>query len=84
MPARKRKTYEGRVYRGRDEQGKQQFHWVGRFATKHERDAAVAKAKVERPWEATSTGTVEEHAARMIARMESGAMLTQQKRRYKA
>jgi integrase len=71
------------VYRGLDAHGKQQFHWIGRFATKRERDLAIAKAKVESPWEDAPNGTVEEHAARMIARMESGAMLTQQKRRYK-
>jgi Phage integrase, N-terminal SAM-like domain len=39
--ARKRKRYVGRVYLGH---GKR--HWVGRFATKRERDDAVASAKV--------------------------------------
>jgi integrase len=59
MSTRKR-SWPGRVFLGRDEQGKQQYHWVGRFDTKRERDAAVAKANTERPWEAkppeTTTG----------------------------
>lgn len=45
--ARKRKTWVGRVYLGDG-----RYHWVGRFATKRERDDAVAKARTERPWEA--------------------------------
>jgi hypothetical protein len=49
MPS-KRKTWPARVYLGRDEHGKQQFHWLGRFSTKRERDDAVARAKIERPW----------------------------------
>ena len=36
---------------GRDENGQQQFHWVGRFATTRERDDAVARARTERPWD---------------------------------
>jgi integrase len=40
------------VFIGRDADGKQQFHWVGRFPTKRERDDAVARARIERPWEA--------------------------------
>ena len=36
---------------GWDANGKQITHWVGRFATKRERDDAVAKARTERPWE---------------------------------
>jgi integrase len=52
VTARKRsKSWPGRIFIGRDESGKQVFHWVGRFDTKRERDDAVAKAKVERPWE---------------------------------
>ena len=42
---------DGPRYLGRDQDGKQQFWWVGRFATKRERDDAVAKARTERPWE---------------------------------
>lgn len=50
MSAKKR-SWPGRIYIGRDEAGKQEFHWVGRFDTKRERDDAIAKARVERPWE---------------------------------
>lgn len=46
-----RKKWPGRVYLGRGRDGKQQFHWLGRFDTKRERDLAVAKALTERPWE---------------------------------
>lgn len=42
----KRKRWAGRVYLGRDEEGKQLFHWVGRFDTRRERDQAVAEARV--------------------------------------
>ena len=47
MSARKAKTWPGRVYLGTDDQGKEQYVWVGRFATKKERDAAVARRRVE-------------------------------------
>lgn len=40
-----KKPYVGRVYIRRDENGKQIFEYVGRFAKKKERDEAVAKAK---------------------------------------
>jgi integrase len=35
------------VYLGTDDQGKEQYNWVGRFPTKKERDAAVARRRVE-------------------------------------
>ena len=50
MSRSKRKSWPGRVFIGRDDTGKQVYHWVGRFDTKRERDAAVALAKRERPW----------------------------------
>ena len=43
-----KKRWEGRIYIGRDETGKQQFEWVGRFDTKREMKKAVAEAKLER------------------------------------
>lgn len=52
MSSKQRKTWPGRVFIGRDADGRQQFHWLGRFPTKRERDDAVARAKTERPWEA--------------------------------
>lgn len=57
MSAKKR-SWSGRVFIGRGEHGKQQFHWVGRFPTKRERDNAVAKARTERPWEAREADTI--------------------------
>lgn len=48
MSARKKKRWEGRIYLGRDERGKQLFQFVGRFDTRRERDRAVAEARVER------------------------------------
>ena len=41
-----RKQWTGRIYLGRDPDGKQLFHWVGRFPTRRERDEAVAQARV--------------------------------------
>lgn len=71
MPSQKR-TWTGRIFTGRDPHGKQQFHWVGRFATKRERDDAVAKARTDRPWEAKrpSELTCDEWADRYLARYE--------------
>lgn len=42
----KRRKWEGRIYLGRDSEGKQLFHWVGRFTTRRERDEAVAEERV--------------------------------------
>jgi integrase len=73
MSARKRKGgWPGRVFIGRDETGKQQFHWLGRFDTKRERDDAIARAKTERPWETRPPGqmTCGEWADRYLARYE--------------
>jgi integrase len=72
MSTTKRKSWPGRIFIGRDENGKQLFHWVGRFDTKRERDDAVAKARTERPWEAKSPErmTGGELADRYVARYE--------------
>lgn len=43
----KKKRWVGRIYLGRDENGKQLFEWVGRFATRRERDDAVAQRRTE-------------------------------------
>jgi hypothetical protein len=86
MPAKKGKTWTGRVYLGRDQDGKQQFWWVGRFGTRPERDDAVAKTRTERPWEtapAPDEMSCGEWADRFLARMESGALRTKSGRRYK-
>lgn len=42
----KKKRWAGRIFLGRDEKGKQHFHWVGRFDTKKERAEAVASERV--------------------------------------
>jgi integrase len=42
----KRKRWTGRIYLGRDEDGKQIFHWVGRFDTRRERDEVVAEERI--------------------------------------
>ncbi|HET7588565.1 MAG TPA: hypothetical protein VFK14_00045 [Solirubrobacterales bacterium] len=38
-----KKVWIGRIYLGRDSDGKQRFHWVGRYPTRKERNAAVSK-----------------------------------------
>jgi integrase len=78
MPTSKRKTWEGRISLGRDEHGKQQFHWVGRFATKRERDEAVAEARATKPWLAAPSQqmTCDEWAQRYLARYERVNKLT--------
>lgn len=66
--SRKRKRYEGRIYLGRDETGKQLFHHVGRFDTKRERDQAVAEARVELASAApTELPTCDEYVDRFLA-----------------
>ena len=51
MPSKK--IWVGRIRRGKDpETGRPAYHWVGRFSSKRERDAAVAKVRIEKPWEA--------------------------------
>lgn len=41
------KRWAGRIYLGRDQDGKQQFEWVGRFRTRRERDDAVAARRLQ-------------------------------------
>jgi integrase len=68
----KRKTWQARIVE-RDAAGKQRvIWWGGRFATKRERDAALARARIERPWEAkpASAMTGDELADRYLARYE--------------
>ena len=63
-----RKVWPGRVYLGRDEDGKQEFDWLGRFPTKRERDEAVAEAKVRRKRGGdVMLPTVEEQVDRYLA-----------------
>jgi integrase len=42
-----KRRWVGRIYLGRDDDGRQQFIWLGRFATRRERDDAVAKRRAQ-------------------------------------
>lgn len=53
-----KKQYLGRIYIGRDENGKQIFEHVGWFDKKKERDDAVAKAKTERVAKAIASNEI--------------------------
>lgn len=66
--------WPGRVYLGRDENGREHHHWVGRFDTKRERDDAVAQARRTRPWEhphGDAPDTCEGLTARYLQRWEA-------------
>jgi hypothetical protein len=47
----KPKQFEGRLYLGRDESGRERYQWLGRFPTAKERDQAVMRARIEREQE---------------------------------
>lgn len=81
-----KKTWVGRVYLGRDKDGKQEFRWVGRFSTKRERDDAVAKARVELQHERVELPTVDEYVDRYLAdygRTKKASSLDAQTQRLK-
>jgi hypothetical protein len=42
------------LYLGRDESGREQYEWVGRFATVKDRDEAVMRRRLEREVEAAA------------------------------
>src|SRR5918998_1372515 len=84
--ASKRKRYVGRVYLGTGDDGRQLWHWVGRFERKRDRDEAVAKARTEKPWQkdiAPDEWTVDAWCDRHLVRMESGELRPASGRRYK-
>jgi hypothetical protein len=67
-----KKPYTGRIYIGRDADGKQLFQWVGRFAKKRERDKAVEEAKEARR-NGGGSGSIplcDEYVTRYIAEYE--------------
>lgn len=66
----KRKRWPGRVYLGRDEEGKQVFEWVGRFDTRRERDNAVARRRFELQDAKPSLPTCDEYVDRYLAEYE--------------
>src|SRR5580704_15776779 len=65
-----KKVWVGRVSEGRDPiTGKQRLHWIGRYKTKRERDDAVARARIEKPWETKAQGPMcEDWAIRYLER----------------
>jgi hypothetical protein len=46
------KRHEARLYLGREENGRETYEWIGRFATVKERDEAVMRRRIEREGEA--------------------------------
>lgn len=44
----KPKQYEGRLYLGRDESGRERYQWLGRYDSAKERDQAVMRARIAR------------------------------------
>ncbi len=66
-----RKRWVGRIYLGRDESGRQRFEWVGRFATRRERDEAVAARRAASKDAAVPVlPTCDEYADRYLAEYE--------------
>lgn len=62
-----KKKWKGRVYLGRDEEGKQLFDWVGRFDTRRERDDAVARRRLELQQESIELPTCDAYVDRFLA-----------------
>lgn len=63
-----KRKWAGRIYLGRDDDGRQRFHWVGRFATRRARDEAVAEARVQlRRGEAGRLPACDEYVDRFLA-----------------
>ena len=89
--ASKPKTFEGRLYLGRDDAGREQYEWVGRFATAKERDEAVMRRRLAREVEAAAAKlppgdriTCGEYADQYLGRMEDGRLTTKGGRTYKS
>jgi integrase len=87
----KPKQFEGRLYLGRDESGREKYEWVGRFATAKERDDAVSRRRWERESEDAHAKlppgeriTCAEYADEYLARMADGRLTTKGGRTYKS
>lgn len=66
--SKKSRRWVARIYLGRDENGRQQFDWVGRYPTRRERDDAVARRRVELQQEqATEFPTCDAYVDRYLA-----------------
>lgn len=63
----KKKRWVGRIYLGQDDEGKQLYEWVGRFATRRERDDAVAARRVGLKLEESRLPTCDEYVDRYLA-----------------
>jgi hypothetical protein len=67
----KKKAWVGRIYLGRDQDGKQRFEWVGRFDTRRERNEAVAQRRTElRLGEQPRLPTCDQYVDRYLAEYE--------------
>jgi integrase len=89
--ASKPKQFEGRLYLGRDESGRERYDWVGRFDSVKERDEAVMRRRLERDVEVAAAKlppgeriTCGEYADEYLARMADGRLTTRGGRVYKS
>lgn len=62
-----KKRWSGRIYLGRDENGRQQFEWVGRYPTRRERDDAVAARRTQLRLTGPKLPTCDEYVDRYLA-----------------
>jgi integrase len=85
--ASKPKQVVGRLYLGRDEDGRERRLWVGRFDTEKERDEAVMRARLAREVEAAHAQLPAGEritCGEYLARMEDGRLTTRSGRPYKS
>ena len=90
MARTSKRRWEGRVYLGQDESGRERYEWVGRFPTKRERDGAVARRKLELADESAQARlpagervTVAEYADLTLVRKVDGRLRTNDGRPFK-
>jgi integrase len=81
----KKKQWAGRIYLGRDPDGKQRFEWVGRYDTRRERNEAVAQRRTElrlgdRPRLPACDEYVDRYLAEYQRRHKTSSYLTQRER----
>jgi integrase len=81
----KKRQWTGRIYLGRDQDGKQKFIWLGRFDTRRERNQAVAQRRTElRLGEQLRLPTCDQYVDRYLAeyqrRHKASSYVTQRER----